>query len=113
MIVRVFRAKTHPGKEAEFEQKVRELSIPLVKRQSGMVMYFAGNPLDSDSQEFVMVTLWNSTADLKCFAGEDWRQAVIPEEELSLLSETTVHHYDVFSSSASRSNEIGSSSSSK
>ena len=99
MIVRVFRAITHPGRRAEFEPKAQELSIPLIKRQSGMVMYFAGRPLEPDSREFVMVTLWDSIADLKAFVGEDWHQAVIPEEELSLLRETTVHHYDVFSSS--------------
>ena len=49
-----------------------------------------------------MVTLWHSVAELKSFAGEDWRQAVIPQEELPLLRETTVHHYDVFGSSDTR-----------
>ena len=100
MIVRVFRAKTHPGKQTAFKQKVEELSIPLVSAQSGMVAYFAGKPVDTDSDEFVMVTIWNSLADLKSFAGDDWQKAVIPEEEVPLLKETTVHHYDVFGSSS-------------
>ncbi len=100
MIVRVFRAKPRAGKQAEFKRKVEELSIPLVKRQTGMVAYFAGKPLDTDSDEFVMVTVWNSVPDLKAFAGDNWQKAVIPEEELPLLKETTVHHYDVFGSSS-------------
>jgi hypothetical protein len=65
-----------------------------------MVAYYAGKPVDTDSDEFVMVTIWNCLADLKSFAGDDWQKAVIPEEEVPLLKKTTVHHYDVFGSSS-------------
>ncbi|HLW51598.1 MAG TPA: antibiotic biosynthesis monooxygenase family protein [Candidatus Angelobacter sp.] len=99
MIVRVFRALVHPGKQAEFEAKVRELSIPLVKAQRGLVAFYSGRPLESNPEEFAMVTLWESLAHLKAFAGEDWNHSVIPEEERPLLAESFVHHYQVIDSS--------------
>ncbi len=51
--------------------------------------------MESSPQEFVMVTIWESLAHLKAFAGEDWNHSVIPEPELPLLVETFVHHYQV------------------
>jgi heme oxygenase (mycobilin-producing) len=95
MIVRVFRAQVRPGKQAEFEAKVRELSIPLVKSQPGLVAFCSGRPMESSPEEFVMVTIWESLAHLEAFAGEDWNHAVIPEPERPLLVETFVHHYQV------------------
>ncbi len=99
MIARVFRAKVRPGKQAEFQQKVEQLSIPLVKAQKGMLAYYPGKPLDPASDEFVMVTLWEDLGALKAFAGENWNRPIIPEEELPLLEQTFVHHYEVFGSS--------------
>ncbi len=95
MIVRVFRARVHAGKQAEFEAKVRELSIPLVKAQKGMVAFYSGRPMDSALDEFVMVTVWDSLASLQAFAGIDWNTSVIPEPERPLLAESSVHHYEV------------------
>ena len=58
MIIRVFRAKVQVGKAGAFEQKVRELSIPLVQRARGMVAFYSGRPMQPTPDEFVMVTLW-------------------------------------------------------
>ncbi len=55
--------------------------------------------MESSPEEFVMVTIWESLAHLKAFAGEDWNHSVIPEPELPLLVETFVHHYQVIDSS--------------
>jgi hypothetical protein len=35
VIIRVFRARIHPGKEGEFERFVRETGIPTVQAQAG------------------------------------------------------------------------------
>ena len=35
MIVRVFRARVHPGKEDEFERFVIETALPMVKAAEG------------------------------------------------------------------------------
>lgn len=101
MIIRGFRAKVRPGKQAEFEKKVRDLSIPLVKSQRGMLAYYAGRPMESNPDEFLMVTTWASLADLRAFAGENWNRPIVLEEELPLVEQSFVHHYDVFGSSFS------------
>ena len=99
MIVRVFRAKARPGKQDDFLEKARRLSVPLVESSKGLIAYFGGKPLNAGGNEFVMVSIWRNLEDLKSFAGEDWYQPVIPEEEKPLLAETFVHHYEVYGSS--------------
>ncbi len=98
MIVRVFRARVRSGKGAEFESLVRTLSIPLVKRQGGLVAFYSGRPTGASADEFVMVTVWRDLASLKAFAGDDWESAVIPEDERPLLRQTFVHHYETIDS---------------
>jgi hypothetical protein len=61
MIIRVFRARIRKGRVPEFKAMVREQSIPWLERTNGMLGYFAGAPLDDNSREFVMVTLWSDT----------------------------------------------------
>jgi heme-degrading monooxygenase HmoA len=99
MIVRVFRARVRPGKQAEFEAKVHELSIPLVKAQRGLLAFYSGRPMKSSPDEFVMITVWQSMEDLQAFAGDDWHHSVIPEPERHLLKESFVHHYEVIEAS--------------
>ena len=41
------------------------------------------------SVEFVTVMLWDSLEALRCFAGNDYEQAIVPVERRKLLS-----HYD-------------------
>ncbi len=99
MIVRVFRARVRPGKQAEFEALVKKLSIPLVMRQKGLVSFYSGRPLGRSKDEFVMVTVWRDLASVKAFVGDDWESAVIPEEERPVLRETLVDHNEVIDAS--------------
>jgi heme-degrading monooxygenase HmoA len=99
VIVRVFRAKVRSGEGDTFEEKVCQLSIPLVRQAGGMVAFYSGRPLPREANEFVMVTVWRDEASLIAFAGADWTQAVIPAEERPLLEQTWVHHYEVIGSS--------------
>jgi heme-degrading monooxygenase HmoA len=102
MIVRVFRAKIRPGKQADFELRVRDLSIPLVKSQKGLLAYFAGKPMESNPDEFVMVTIWRNLSDVEGFTGENWNRPIVLEEEVPFVEEALVHHYEVFGSSLSQ-----------
>ena len=98
MILRVFRARVRPGKQAEFEIKVGQHSMPLVRKQRGLVHFFAGRPMPSSPDEFVMITIWRSLDDLKAFAGSNWNDPIIPAPELPLMEATFVHHYEIFDS---------------
>lgn len=88
---------------ATHERMMREISMPLVARQPGMVAFYAGRPVGSNPDEFTMVSRWESQDALRAFAGDDWEQAVIPEPELSNLLEIHVHHYEAFGAGGSAS----------
>lgn len=96
MILRVFRARVQTGKQAEFEIKVGQHSIPLVRKQRGLIHFFAGRPMPSSPDEFAVITIWRSLDDLKAFVGVNWNQSLIPEPERPLLESTFVHHYEIF-----------------
>ena len=93
--MRVFRPTIHPGKEVEFEAFLREVAVPLVSRQSGLVAQYVGRPRDPSSTEYVFVTVWEDVESIRAFAGERWQQAVITPEEEHLLKDTWIGHYEV------------------
>ena len=94
MIIRVFRARVHPGKQQEFEQFFLNKALPMVRAQSGLVSVTVGRPLDTSPEDFLMVTVWRDLDALKGFAGEQWQNPVIDPEAAHLLKETFVDHYD-------------------
>lgn len=100
MIIRLFRAATKPGKATEFEKKARLISVPLVKRQPGLLAFFPGKPLDKSGSDFVMITVWDSLESLQRFAGSDYTAAVIPPEEVPLLQGSSVEHFAVYEDSS-------------
>ena len=69
VIVRVFRARVHPGKEDEFERFVNDTGVPMVKAAKGCAHVTAGKSRWSEHPEFVVVTHWRSLDALKAFAG--------------------------------------------
>lgn len=99
MVIRVFRAHVQPGRQADFEAMARRLSVPLVRKQTGLLGFYAGRPLGHSKDEFVMVTLWDSVESVRAFVGPDWEQAVVPEEERPVLLETFVHHDEAYATS--------------
>jgi len=94
MIIRVFRALVHPGKQPEFEQFFMNKALPNIKAQPGLVSVMVGEPIDTSPTEFLMVTVWQDVTALKGFAGEQWRNPVIDPDEVHLLKETFVYHYE-------------------
>ena len=86
LIVRVFRARVHPGKEDEFERFVIDTGVPMVKAAEGCTHVTAGKSRWNEQPEFVVVTHWRSVDALQAFAGPDWQKAVIePQEEHTCL----------------------------
>jgi heme-degrading monooxygenase HmoA len=92
MIIRVFRPTIHPGKESEFESFLRDTAIPLMSQQSGLVAQHVGKPLESSSNEFLYVTVWEDVESIRAFAGERWQEAVITPDEEHLLKDTRIGH---------------------
>jgi len=94
MIIRVFRARVHPGKVDAFRRFFEETALPLVRSQGGLIQVEVGWPMPPTPDEFLMIMKWESVAAIRAFAGDDWRMARILPEERHLLLETSVHHYE-------------------
>jgi heme-degrading monooxygenase HmoA len=97
MIFRVFRATAKPGKADEFRNMLERLSIPMVKSAKGMLGYYVGEPVDPAVPEFTVTTLWQDLDSVKAFAGDNWNRAVIPPDEIPVIAESFIHHYEIFS----------------
>ena len=94
MIVRIFRARLHTGKEDEFEHFVLETGVPMVKAQDGCTGVTVGRSRWSEQPEFVVITYWESLDALQAFAGTDWDKAVIEPEEEHMLAHVSCDHYE-------------------
>jgi hypothetical protein len=94
VIIRVFRARIHPGKEDEFERFVAATGVPMVEAQAGCSDVAWGWSRWSDRPEFVVVTHWDSVHALEMFAGPRWQEAVIEPEEEHMVAEVSCEHYE-------------------
>ena len=94
MLIRVFRAVVHPGKQAEFERFFLNKTLPMVKTQRGLVSVLVGLPNAASPEEFLMTSVWQDLNTLKGFAGDHWKNAVIDPDKAHLLKETLVYHYE-------------------
>jgi hypothetical protein len=95
MILRIVHTLVLPGKQAEYEKLMREVSIPHIKSQRNILAYFVGRPMGSSPDDFVFITLWQDFASVKAFAGENWEQPVLRDKEIRLVKEASVRHYQV------------------
>ena len=93
MIVRIFRAKIRKNQISKFKRMVQEQSIPWLESSDGMLGYFPAEPFGENEQEFVMIALWRNLDSLKTFAGSDWDNPVVTEDEAPLVEAMFVEHY--------------------
>lgn len=96
MILRIFRARIYEERVPDFKRMVQEQSIPWLKESDGMLGYFPGEPWGDKQREFVMVTLWRDLEALKKFAGRDWDDPIVTEDEAPLVEEMFAEHYGSF-----------------
>jgi quinol monooxygenase YgiN len=92
-LVRVFRARPKPGKEALLEEQMHEHAIPGVAAAAGLVTYYAGTP-HGDTGEFLMITVWQDLDAVRAFAGDDYERPVLYGETADLIEEMWLHHYE-------------------
>jgi hypothetical protein len=94
MILRVFRAIVHEDKQAEFRQFFLHTALPGVRAHAGLETVSVGLPHETSPTEFSMVMVWRDLDALKEFTGDNWLEPVIHPDEVHLLKETHVHHYE-------------------
>ena len=96
MITRIFRVRVPLALHSEFEQKFLSVSVPFIEAEPGFISVTVGKPTQWAPEEYVMVSVWHSEADIAAFAGENWNSAVIPQGMEKYVSECWVHHYENF-----------------
>ncbi|HLX33058.1 MAG TPA: antibiotic biosynthesis monooxygenase [Gaiellaceae bacterium] len=94
MVIRVFRAQPKQGMADEFAQLVQTVSVPFVDGQPGLVARFTGRGIGRNSDEIVMISIWESVEALKNMTGEHWEEEVIPDpREAERIESCSVDHY--------------------
>jgi hypothetical protein len=68
----------------------------LVEAQQNFLTYYAGRAIGSQTNDFVMITIWNNLEAVKEFAGPEWEQSVISDTMLPLLKAHSLTHHEVF-----------------
>lgn len=95
MILRIFRAVVHDGKQDEFREFVTQTALPLTRKQEGLVSVTIGKPHPTSPQEFTMISVWRDLDALKRFTGEAWNKVVVLPEEADMLQASHLHHYEM------------------
>ena len=93
MIIRIFRAKIRKGQITNFKRMVQIQSIPWLENSEGMLGYLPGEPFNENTREFVMITQWRDQGALEAFAGSDWENPVVTEDEAPLVESMSADHF--------------------
>lgn len=94
MIIRVARARISAGKLDDFKDAIEREWIPWLRSQRGMLGFYPG--IDPEGAEFVMVSLWEDAQCLEAIGGRYWTRAIAGAEQLPLMEEVHVGHYEAF-----------------
>jgi len=94
MIIRIFSAKVHPGKQAEYESLLRDEAMPGLLEQHGLISLYVGVPIPETPYEFVIITLWQDRESLQAFAGQSWLKSFVLPGEEHLVMQSEVHCYN-------------------
>lgn len=97
-ILRVYRARPRKGQEAAYEEFLRTITLPFLRRQSGMKQATVGRSFGEDKTEVLVTTLWSSAEHLRKAAGRNWEEGVVDaQKEAPLLEDFTCTHYELLS----------------
>ncbi|MHB8585490.1 MAG: antibiotic biosynthesis monooxygenase family protein [Thermoplasmatota archaeon] len=94
LILRVYHARTQPGMDGDFEHFLREVAIPLMKKQPGFVDAQVGRTRWGGPAGFVVASRWDRLESLKAFVGEKWQDPIILPEEQHMVKQVSVEHYE-------------------
>jgi heme-degrading monooxygenase HmoA len=97
MIARTWHGVTPLAKAGEYLDYLHRTGIPDYRAIEGNRGVYVLRRLDGDQAHFLLISLWDSMAAIRRFAGEDVEQArYYPQDPDYLLElEPTVTHYEV------------------
>ena len=92
-ILRLFKARALPGRQAELGAKLATVSADLVRAQPGFLGYVAAGPAAHGARDFAFISLWSSFSAMKALFGESWRVSLLPPGYAALIESHSVEHY--------------------
>jgi heme-degrading monooxygenase HmoA len=96
MIARVWRGVVRTPDADAYAEYIRETGFAEYGRTPGNRGAWLLRRDEDGTTEFVTLSLWESLAAIRAFAGDDIEAAVLyPEDERYLVGESTIAHYDV------------------
>jgi heme-degrading monooxygenase HmoA len=97
MIVRMWHGRVPTAKAQRYRQFLNARAIPDYRSVAGNISVHILERPDGDVTHFVTLTMWESLASIRAFAGESVETAkYYPEDTDFLLEfEPTVVHYEV------------------
>lgn len=96
MIIRIFRARLKPGASADqLARFAREVTLPSLDRDPGLVARYAGTGLGETGEEFAVISVWQDLDSVKKTTGDDWERPLWPDPRAKeLIAEVFMHHYE-------------------
>jgi quinol monooxygenase YgiN len=95
MVIRLFRGRVKTENLKSLDKLLADVTLPLLQKWEGLVCYHVGRPMAPDANEFLVLTVWKDLQALKEFSGEDWQNAVIPQQMAAILEASNLLHFSV------------------
>jgi heme-degrading monooxygenase HmoA len=98
MIMRIYRCRVIPGKEAEHREFAFKKAHPSLSKDKGLIAFYAGKPVPgSEDRTRCMVQMWESLEALKAARGENWNEPMkaLPDEAREIYDTATVEHFEL------------------
>ena len=98
MIARTWHGVTSLANADEYLRLMRTVAVPDYEAIAGNRGVYVMRRIDGETAHFLLLTLWDSEADIRQFAGEDIEKAKYYDFDPNYLLELepTVTHYEVF-----------------
>jgi len=109
MILRMWRARSTPGKADDYVRHATEKVFPSLRAIEGYGGTYLLRRAVDDAIEIVVLTLWESMESVRKFAGVETDKAVVePEARQALTSfDLLVTHFEVIHSPVPTSRQSG------
>ncbi len=97
MIARIWRGRTIASQADEYLEYLKKTGLQDYRSTSGNQGVFVLRRIKDGEAEFLLLTVWESIAAIKQFAGDDYEKArYYPEDKDFLLEmEPAVSHYEI------------------
>jgi len=97
MIARIWRGVTPQNKSDQYFEYLMKTGIPDYRKTEGNLGVYVLRRTSDNTAEFLLISLWQSFAAIRKFAGEDSEKAIYYPEDSEFLVELVpkVTHYEV------------------